>query len=46
MLRRTLTSVMTILLLMLLLLPVAIAGKATDYPRRPKLVLILVIDQF
>jgi predicted AlkP superfamily pyrophosphatase or phosphodiesterase len=31
---------------MLFLLRVAISGKATDYPRRPKLVLILVIDQF
>jgi len=45
-LKRTPISVLTVVLLMLSLLRVAIAGKATDYPRRPKLVLILVIDQF
>ena len=45
MLKRPPISVLTALLLMLFLLRVAIAGKATDYPRRPKLVLILVIDQ-
>ena len=46
MLKRPPISVLTAVLLMLFLLRVAIAGKATDYPRRPKLVLILVIDQF
>ncbi|MGA9059653.1 MAG: alkaline phosphatase family protein [Terriglobia bacterium] len=46
MLKRPPISVLTAVLLMLFLLHVAIAGKATDYPRRPKLVLILVIDQF
>ena len=46
MLKRPLISVLTAVLLMLFLLRVAIAGNATGYPRRPKLVLILVIDQF
>ena len=46
MLKRPLISVLTAVLLMVCLLPLAIAGKAPDYPRRPKLVLILVIDQF
>jgi len=45
-LKRAPISVLTAVLLMLFLLRVAIAGKATDYPHRPKLVLILVIDQF
>jgi len=44
-LKRTLTGVLTAILLTLSLLRVAMAGKAPDYPRRPKLVLILVIDQ-
>jgi predicted AlkP superfamily pyrophosphatase or phosphodiesterase len=34
------------ILLVLLLFSVAVAGGTTHYPRRPKLVLILVIDQF
>ena len=46
MLKRPPISVLTAVLLMLSLLRVAIAENATDYPRRPKLVLILVIDQF
>ena len=45
MLKRTLISVLTAVLLMLFLLRAAMAGGVTDYPRRPKLVLILVIDQ-
>jgi len=45
-LKRAPISVLTAALLMLFLLRVAIAGKAPDYPSRPKLVLILVIDQF
>jgi len=44
-LKRTLISVLTAVLLTLCLLPVARAGKAAEYPRRPKLVLILVVDQ-
>ena len=46
MLKRPPIGVLTAVLLMLSLLRVAIAENATDYPRRPKLVLILVIDQF
>ena len=46
MLKRPPIGVLTAVLLMLSLLRVAIAEKATDYPRRPKLVLTLVIDQF
>jgi len=45
-LKRTPISVLTAVLLMLFLFRMAIAGKAPDYPSRPKLVLILVIDQF
>ena len=46
MLKRTPISLLTALLLMLSLLRGAMAGRATDYPRRHKLLLILVIDQF
>jgi predicted AlkP superfamily pyrophosphatase or phosphodiesterase len=46
MLKRTLISALTAVLLLLFLLPVVMAGRGADYPRRPKLVLILVIDQF
>ena len=46
MLKRTSIGVLTAILLMLFPLPVEVAGRTTDYPRRPKLVLILVIDQF
>jgi predicted AlkP superfamily pyrophosphatase or phosphodiesterase len=45
-LKRTPISVLTAVLLTLFLLRVAMAGSVPDYPRRPKLVLILVIDQF
>ncbi len=46
MLKRTTIGVLTAVLLALFLLRVPMAGKAPEYPRRPKLVLILVIDQF
>ncbi len=46
MLKRPPISVLTAVLLLLIPLRVATTGKATDYPHRPKLVLILVIDQF
>ena len=45
MLKRTPISVMTAVLLALFLFRVALAGKVPDYPRRPKLLLILVVDQ-
>jgi len=45
-LKRFSVSVLVAVFVVLLLLRVAMAGGATDYPRRPKLVLILVIDQF
>ena len=44
--KRALKSVVMAVLLVLFLFSVAVAGGTTDYPRRPKLVLILVIDQF
>ena len=46
MLKRTTIGVLTAVLLALFLLRVPMAGKTPEYPRRPKLVLILVIDQF
>jgi predicted AlkP superfamily pyrophosphatase or phosphodiesterase len=45
-LKRISVGVLAAVFLVLPLLHVAMAGSATDSPRRPKLVLILVIDQF
>ena len=46
MLKRTSAGVLVGVFLVLPLLLEAMAGSATDYPKRPKLLLILVIDQF
>ena len=46
MIRKPLRGGWTALLLTLFLLPPTLAGRAADYPRRPKLLLIIVIDQF
>jgi predicted AlkP superfamily pyrophosphatase or phosphodiesterase len=45
-LKKTLNSVVTAVLVLLLLSSIAFSGETISFPRRPKLVLILVIDQF
>ena len=46
MLKKAPNSVVTAILLMLLLSSATFSGVTVSFPRRPKLVLILVIDQF
>jgi len=46
MMRKASKSMVTAILVLFILCPVAIAGDTTGYPLRPKLILILVIDQF